>query len=249
MTIYCIGCEVVRIKDLIRNAVWSAGAFGLVLGVSGGIDSAVALALCVKAVGAENVIAVNMPVSTNNPKDAEDAKLVCEKYGVEMITAPLGNVLEEFKKVPNFKDEKILSGNTAARLRMAMLYNIAGAKGYLVCGTSNKTEYMIGYSTKWGDSAADVQPIIHLLKRNVYELAQELEIPEPIIKKSPSAGFFEGQTDETEIGISYSDLDDAITALEENDFDPKTDIEKKVLALIEKSRHKRVPASNLLKAD
>ncbi|MDO5844867.1 MAG: NAD(+) synthase [Methanocorpusculum sp.] len=249
MTVYCLGCEVVRIKDLIRNAVWSAGAFGLVVGVSGGIDSAVVLALCAKSVGAENVIAVNMPVSTNNPKDTADAELVCKQYGVKMISSPLGKVLDEFKLVENFSDERILTGNTAARLRMAMLYNIAGAKHYLVCGTSNKTEYMIGYSTKWGDSAADIQPIVHLLKRDVYALAKELEISEEIIDKVPSAGFFEGQTDEEDIGVSYDDLDKALISLEENDWEAKTEIEKKVLAMVEKSRHKRVPAANLIKAD
>lgn len=249
MSVYCLGCEVVRIKDLIRNTVWSAGAFGVVVGVSGGIDSAVVLALCAKSVGAENVTAVYMPVALNNKKEEEDARLVCEKYGVKMIESPIGGVLDEFKRMPHFKDDKILTGNTASRIRMSMLYNIAGAKGYLVCGTSNKTEYLIGYSTKWGDSAADIQPIIHLFKKNVYELAGELEIPESVVNKVPSAGFFEGQTDEEEIGISYPDLDAALSNLEENDFEPQNEIEERVLSMVRKSGHKRVPAANLLKRE
>ncbi|HJJ42381.1 MAG TPA: NAD(+) synthase, partial [Methanocorpusculum sp.] len=182
-----------------------------------------------------------MPIKSNNPQDAADSEKLCRQYGVNMITVPLGNILNEFIKTENITDTPMLSGNTASRLRMTVLYNIAGAKKYLVCGTSNKTEYMIGYSTKGGDSAADIQPIIHLYKKDVYKLADELEIPEEIIKKVPSAGFFEGQTDEDEIGMSYSDLDAALINLEINNYEPSNESEEKVLELIKKSSHKRMP--------
>ena len=135
----------------------------------------------------------------------------------------------------------LLAGNIASRLRMTTLYNIAAANGYLVCGTSNKTENLIGYSTKWGDGAADVQPLLHLYKKDVYALAEDLGIPQEIIDKAPSAGFFEGQTDEADIGLTYQELDSALWNLERNEFVPQNAVEEKVLGLVLKSEHKRKP--------
>ena len=237
----CIGCEIVKIKDHMRSAVWNARAAGFVVGISGGIDSAVACALAVKAVGPERVLGVSMPVSSNSPQDAEDAKALCSALGVELITVPLGDVLDAFLAKEGITNTPILAGNIASRLRMTTLYNIAAARQYLVCGTSNKTEYMIGYSTKWGDGASDVQPLLHLYKKDVYALAEELNIPQAIIDKAPSAGFFEGQTDEADIGLTYADLDSALWNLELNEFVPQSQVEEKVLALVIKSEHKRKP--------
>jgi len=129
---------------------------------------------------------------------------------------------------------------------MTTLYNIAAARGFLVCGTSNKTEYMIGYSTKWGDSAADIQPLLHLWKKDVYLFAKELGVPESIITKTPSAGFWEGQSDESELGMSYAELDAALIALEKSGGVPKSSIEEKVLGFVKCSEHKRAPAANRL---
>lgn len=237
----CIGCEIVKIKDHMRSAVWNARAAGFVVGISGGIDSAVACALAAKAVGPERVLGVSMPVSSNSPQDAADAKALCDALGVRLITVPLGDVQEAFLAKEHITGTPLLAGNIASRLRMTALYNIAAANGYLVCGTSNKTEYLIGYSTKWGDGAADVQPLLHLYKKDVYALAEELGIPQEIIDKAPSAGFFEGQTDEAEIGLSYAELDSALWNLELNEFVPQNAVEEKVLALVLKSEHKRKP--------
>lgn len=242
----CVGCEVVRIKDMLCDAVWNAGAHGYVLGVSGGLDSTVSLALTAKAVGENNVLAVFMPVSSNNPQDAVDAKDLCDKFGVTLITCPLSDAIAAIREIPHFSDTVLLTGNTASRLRMIILYNIASSHEYLVCGTVNKTEYMIGYSTKWGDFAADVQPLLHLYKKDVYTLARELKIPDFILNKAPSAGFFEGQTDEAEIGMSYAEIDAALIALEKNDGEPQNETEKKVLEMIARSRHKRMLAISLL---
>jgi len=243
----CIGCEIIKIKDLIRNAIWTSDAQGIVLGISGGIDSAVACALSVKAISAERVTGVYMPISSNSKEDADDAKLLCNQLGVELQTIPLTKVHKAFLDTENIiKEPPILAGNIAARLRMTALYNIAAAKKSLVCGTSNKTEYMIGYSTKWGDGAADIQPLLHLYKREIYQIAAELNIPQSIINKAPSAGFFSGQTDEKEIGLTYEELDRALINLEENDFNPKTEIESKVLSLVKSSEHKRNPPINRL---
>ena len=237
----CIGCEIVKIKDHMRSAVWNARAAGFVVGISGGIDSAVACALAAKAVGPERVLGVSMPVSSNSPQDAADAKALCDALGVRLITVPLGDVQEAFLAKEHITGTPLLAGNIASRLRMITLYNIAAANGYLVCGTSNKTEYLIGYSTKWGDGAADVQPLLHLYKKDVYALAEELGIPQEIIDKAPSAGFFEGQTDEADIGLSYAELDSALWNLELNEFVPQNAVEEKVLGLVLKSEHKRKP--------
>ncbi|MBQ4597689.1 MAG: NAD(+) synthase [Methanocorpusculum sp.] len=237
----CIGCEIVKIKDHMRSAVWNARAAGFVVGISGGIDSAVACALAAKAVGPERVLGVSMPVSSNSPQDAADAKALCDALGVRLITVPLGDVQEAFLAKEHITGTPLLAGNIASRLRMTTLYNIAAANGYLVCGTSNKTEYLIGYSTKWGDGAADVQPLLHLYKKDVYALAEELGIPQEIIDKAPSAGFFEGQTDEADIGLTYQELDSALWNLELNEFVPQNAVEEKVLALVLKSEHKRKP--------
>ena len=237
----CIGCEIVKIKDHMRSAVWNARAAGFVVGISGGIDSAVACALAAKAVGPERVLGVSMPVSSNSPQDAADAKALCDALGVRLITVPLGDVQEAFLAKEHITGTPLLAGNIASRLRMTALYNIAAANGYLVCGTSNKTEYLIGYSTKWGDGAADVQPLLHLYKKDVYALAEELGIPQEIIDKAPSAGFFEGQTDEADIGLTYQELDSALWNLELNEFVPQNAVEEKVLGLVLKSEHKRKP--------
>jgi len=246
ITIECIGCEVVKIKDLIRRTVWSAGAQGVVIGISGGLDSAVACALCCRALSPEKVLGVSMPVSSNDPADQRDAEELCRKLGVELITVPLESIRSAFLELPHITDTPVLRGNIAARLRMTTLYNIAAGKGYLVCGTSNKTEYMTGYSTKWGDSAADLQPILHLWKKDVYLLAEELGIPPAIIQKAPSAGFWQGQSDEGELGMTYADLDAALMNLEKNQGVPANETEERVLGLVTKSAHKRSPAPNCL---
>jgi NAD+ synthase len=128
------------------------------------------------------------------------------------------------------------------------LYYHANRDNRLVCGTSNRSEYLLGYCTKFGDNAADIQPILHLYKSDVYVMAKEIGIPEPIIKKAPSAGLWEGQSDEKEIGLSYDQIDTALRALEDRNWEPKSATEKKVLAIVMKSGHKRMGAPNLLAA-
>jgi NAD+ synthase len=126
------------------------------------------------------------------------------------------------------------------------LYYHANREGRLVCGTSNRSEYMLGYCTKFGDNAADIQPLLHLYKSDVYVMAKELGIPEQIQKKVPSAGLWEGQSDEGEIGLSYDQIDTSLRALDDQGWRPKNANEEKVLALVIKSGHKRISAPNLL---
>ncbi|MDO5829053.1 MAG: NAD(+) synthase, partial [Methanocorpusculum sp.] len=218
----------------------------VVIGISGGIDSAVAAALAVKSLEAKRVLGVFMPASESSPDEA-DARLLAEFLGIELLTVPLEKPLKALMAAPNITDTPLSAGNASARLRMTVLYNIAAARHYLVCGTSNKTEYLIGYSTKWGDGAADIQPLLHLYKKDVYAIAKELELPEILITKAPSAGFFAGQTDEKEIGMTYEELDAALFSLELNEGVPQNSIEERVVDLIQKSAHKRNPPKNRFK--
>lgn len=242
----CIGCEIIKVKDLIRSAIWESGADGVVIGISGGIDSAVAAVLAVKSLEAKRVLGVFMPASESSPDEA-DARLLADFLGIELLTVPLEKPLKALMAAPNITDTPLSAGNASARLRMTVLYNIAAARHYLVCGTSNKTEYLIGYSTKWGDGAADIQPLLHLYKKDVYAIAKELELPEILITKAPSAGFFAGQTDEKEIGMTYEELDAALFSLELNEGVPQNSIEERVVDLIQKSAHKRNPPKNRFK--
>jgi NAD+ synthase len=155
-------------------------------------------------------------------------------------------MLEGFRTMPEFKESRYLLGNLMARIRMAVLYYHANRDNSIVCGTSNRSEYMLGYCTKFGDNAADLQPLLHLYKTEVYAIAQELGISESIIKKTPSAGLWEGQSDEEEIGLSYAEIDHSLQSLELQGWKAATPGENKVLGLVKKSEHKRLLAPNLL---
>lgn len=226
-----------QISVWIQNRVREANAKGLVLGLSGGIDSAVCAALAKMACG-DNVLAMIMPCHSS-PRSAEDAVLVARKLGVKTHVADLTAAHDALiPRVPHAGGIELT--NTRPRLRMTALYCAAQALNYLVCGTSNKTEAMIGYFTKWGDGAADIRPIAGLYKFQVFDLARELEIPEEIIAKPPTADLWDGQTDENEIGMTYADLDAILMGLASGElasFDPsKVD---RVRRMIAASEHKR----------
>ena len=148
--------------------------------------------------------------------------------------------------MPGFIETPYLIGNLMARSRMAILYYYANRDSRLVCGTSNRTEFLLGYTTKYGDNAADFQPILHMLKTEVVEVAKELGIPETIINKAPSAGLWPGQSDEGEIGMTYAEIDAAIRALETHEWKPENAREERVLDLVKRSEHKRLPAPSLV---
>ena len=222
-----------------QNQVREAGAKGLVLGLSGGIDSSVVAALSKMACG-DNVLGMVMPCHSD-PKSAEHAQLVAKKLGVRTHVADLTAAYDSLvPRVP--QSGGIEMTNIRPRLRMTALYCAAQFLNYLVAGTSNKTETLIGYFTKWGDAAADIKPIAGLYKFQVVELARELGIPKQIITKSPTADLWEGQTDEGEIGMSYDDLDAILQAIESGrlaDADP--DKVERVRKMIAASEHKRRP--------
>jgi NAD+ synthase len=235
-----------RVEQMIRHIYWQTGCKGIVVGLSGGIDSAVAAAFCCRAMGPENVLGLLMPSSVSNPDDLRDAADLCNRFKIPHEVVSIDPILESFRTVPGFTETPYLLGNLMARIRMVTLYYYANRDHRIVCGTSNRSEYMLGYCTKNGDNAADIQPLLHLYKTDIYVVARELGIPEPIINKIPSAGLWEGQSDEKEIGLSYAEIDTSLRALEENSWKAQNPTEEKVLALVKKSGHKRMPAPNLL---
>lgn len=241
-----IGCRMGQVEQMIRYAYWNSGCTGIVIGVSGGVDSAVAAVFCCRAVGPDKVLGLSLPSAISSRQDCDDAAALCAGLGLEHHVISIEPLLAAFRAMPGFTESPALIGNLMARVRMAILYYHANRDNRLVCGTSNRSEYMLGYFTKFGDSAADIQPILHLYKSDVYVMAAELGIPEQIRKKAPSAGLWAGQSDEGEIGLSYNEIDASLRALDVQDWQPKNLIEEKVLALVKKNRHKRTSAPNLL---
>jgi NAD+ synthase len=241
-----LGCRMGRVEQMIRYAYWNTGSKGIVVGLSGGIDSAVAAAFCCRAVGPANVLGLSLPSAVSNPVDVKDAAGLCRELGMQHTVISIDPILAGYRSMPGFTGTPYLLGNLMARTRMAVLYYHANRDSRLVCGTSNRSEYMLGYCTKYGDNAADLQPLLHLYKTDVYLVAQELGIPDPIIKKVPSAGLWEGQSDEKEIGLTYAEIDASLKALEAQEWQARTHLEEKVLALVKKSEHKRQAAPNLL---
>ena len=193
----------------IRELVRSSGTSGIVFGNSGGKDSALVGTLCKAA--CENTVGVILPCGTsqNYGQDTEDALRLAEYAGIESRTVDLTAVREAMVSAiePACTVTDYAKGNISPRLRMTALYAIAGTENRLVAGTGNKSEIFMGYYTKWGDGASDFDPIADLTVREVFEFMDYLQIPESIRKKAPSAGLFEGQTDELEMGVSYASIE------------------------------------------
>jgi NAD+ synthase len=194
------------------------------------------------------VLGLTLPSNVSNPADIKDAAALCKQLSMDHRVISIVPMLEGFKTIPEFIESRYLLGNLMARIRMTILYYHANREQKIVCGTSNRSEYMLGYCTKYGDNAADLQPLLHLYKTEIYEYAKEMGIPESIMKKAPSAGLWEGQRDEEEIGLSYEKIDVSLKTLELHRWQATTPIEEKVLELVRKSEHKRLPAPNLVES-
>lgn len=192
----------------IRSKLKESGCSGIIFGNSGGKDCALVGILCKKA--CENTVGVMMPCSSpiNYQSDIADAKLLAEKYGIENRIVDLGPAREELlSQLEASSITKTAETNIAPRLRMLTLYAIAQSENRLVAGTGNRSEIYMGYFTKWGDGGYDFNPIADLTVKEVYEMLEFLGAPEDIIKKVPSAGLYEGQSDEKEMGVSYEAID------------------------------------------
>ena len=199
-----------KIKDFIAEAIEKSGLEGAVVAVSGGIDSAVTLDLTVKALGVNRVTAVTMPERDVTPeRDIMDVMLHCEQLNLTCNTVDITSILHVMQQsLPNYDHkDRIASGNIRSRMRMIIAYHYANKEHKMVMGTSNKTELLTGFFTKYGDGGVDLMPLADLYKHNIRQLAKYLKIPQNIIDKTPSPGFYVGQTDEAELGCDYNTVD------------------------------------------
>jgi NAD+ synthase len=236
------------IHSFIRQKVDETKAEGVLIGLSGGLDSAVVVKLCSDALGPEKVLVLIMPDSTTPEVDIKDALKFATSLGIEYKVIDISNIVECVKNLlsPMELDKKDL-GNIKARCRMILLYIHANSANKLVMGTSNKSELLTGYFTKFGDGGADFSLIGDLYKTQILELAKTIDMEENLIIKPPSAGLWEGQTDEDELGIGYKELDSILLGIELKlqieDIAEKTGIDpsevSRILKMVEKSVHKR----------
>jgi NAD+ synthase len=201
------------IENYIAQEVAKSDKIGIVLGLSGGLDSSVVAALGKNALGKERVHGIIMPSSSNTKSDYDDAVSLAKNLGISYNAISIEDLLESFKATGLF-ESRIAYANIKPRIRMALLYGYANSNNYLVAGTGNRSEIMIGYFTKFGDGGADILPIGGLYKTQVFEIAKYLGIPEMVIRKKPSAGLWENQTDEEEIGMTYRNLDLILAGIE-----------------------------------
>jgi len=191
----------------IKNYFEHSGTKRVVLGISGGLDSSLTLKLAVDALGTAKVTALSMPErGISSPINADHAKKLCLALGAEFYHVPINQFTESFKHLP-WGTIPIANQNVKARLRMMILYHFANCHNALVLGTSNKSELLLGYGTKYGDLAADLEVIGDLYKEDVVKLADFIGLPREIIEKKPSAELYEGQTDAADLGASYQELD------------------------------------------
>ena len=228
-----------KLVSWIRDRVAAAGSKGVVVGLSGGLDSSVAAALCHHAFP-QDMLALILPCHSSG-EDVLHARMVAEQFSIPARTVALDATYDTLLKVlPNdsvaAEVSRLAQANLKARMRMLTLYYFANRLNYMVVGSSNRDELSIGYFTKYGDGGVDIQPLGNLLKGQVRELAQFLGVPRPIINKPPSAGLWEGQTDEEELGLGYDELDRYLASGEASGA-----LKKRIESMIAASRHKRQP--------
>lgn len=222
-----------KIVQWLKDELVATKTEGFVIGISGGLDSSVCAALLKKAT--ENCLGLILPIESD-VRDIDDASEIASLINLRteyIDLTPVYQHLVKFLPGNNF----VAKGNVKARLRMVVIYYYANLNNYLVCGTGNKTEFSLGYFTKYGDGACDVLPLGDLYKHEVRVLARTLGIPQKIIEKVPSAGLWEGQTDEGEIGCSYDDMDRVLREIEKGQIEG--DVAQKLKSMMEQSDHKR----------
>lgn len=217
----------------IKNEVKKANAKGVIVGVSGGVDSAL-VAYLAKQSFPNDSLAILMPINKERKFDLDDGINLVKKFNIKYKIVDL---YEEFNSITSKIKIKsnLIKGNLQARLRMSTLYAFAQENKYLVLGTDNKAEYYLGYFTKWGDGGCDLLPIIHLYKSEVYKYAKLVGVPESILNKAPSAGLWDGQTDEQELGFTYNDYE-----LYDKGILNDINLTQKIEQQIKSTQHKRI---------
>ena len=223
----------------IRDRVLAAGCKGVVIGMSGGLDSSVLAVLCYRAFP-RSMLGILMPCYSSQ-EEVEHAQAVANQFSIPTEKVALDNVFDALLRVLPDNDvdsniSRVAKGNLKARLRMLTLYYFANQLKYMVVGSSNRSELSVGYFTKYGDGGVDIMPLGNLVKRQVKELARFLGIPQPIIDKPPSAGLWDGQTDEGELGLSYEELDRYLVTGQANG-----ELRGRIESMIATSNHKRQP--------
>jgi len=234
--------------EFLRDETHNAGFERGVLGLSGGVDSAVCAALAVRALGAENVLGVLLPHRTSSPESRTDAELVARTIGMRTELVDISPMVDPYLTSAAVTD-RVRAGNVMARERMIVLYDISQRDKALVFGTSNKTELLLGYGTLFGDMASALNPLGDLYKTQIWQLARHLGLPAQIVAKKPSADLWAGQTDEGEMGFTYADVDRLLFAMID---ERRTDTElaqmgfdatfiRRVRAMVSRSQFKRRP--------
>jgi NAD+ synthase len=231
----------------IRTEIQRAGFEHGVIGVSGGVDSALSCFLAAQALGPENVLALTLPYASSSPESYEHAQLVIKKTAVQTKSYEITPMVKPYFDAHPEMD-RVRQGNVLARARMIVLYDHSAAFDGLVIGTGNKTEILLGYTTLYGDSASALNPLGDLYKTQVRQLAGAIGVPEPIIQKPPSADLWVGQTDEGELGFTYADVDRLLFKLVDQRYSPQACIEAgfdpafvgNVVERIRQTQYKRV---------
>ncbi|WP_446326483.1 NAD+ synthase [Campylobacter jejuni] len=225
-----------KMCDFIQEKVKNSQSQGVVLGLSGGIDSALVATLCKRALK-ENVFALLMPTQISNKANLEDALRLCADLNLEYKIIEIQSILDAF--IRQSENTTLVSlGNFAARIRMSLLYDYSALKNSLVIGTSNKSELLLGYGTIYGDLACAFNPIGSLYKSEIYALAKYLNLHENFIKKAPSADLWENQSDEADLGFSYAKIDKGLKALETNDEKLLRTLDPSLIAMLKNRMQK-----------
>lgn len=234
--------ETERIGDFIKSFL---GPRKAVVGISGGIDSALVLAILSRSIPRDRIIALHLPEAGLAGNEDGDINSLSSATGVPVRIIPIDPMVRSFVETLNAND-RMATGNMKSRIRMIALYYYANSMDGMVIGTTNRTEFVTGYYTKFGDGACDVEPIMHLLKFQVRELARYLGVPKTILEKRPSAGLWDGQSDESELGMTYEEMDRAIIELFDRKKTPETQVERKIMELYARNEHKRRLPPSLL---
>ena len=217
-----LACQI--LTGFIKSEITRVGFLRAVVGLSGGIDSALSCVLAAQALGPENVLAVRMPYKSSSRDSLDHAQLLIDQLGVQSKTIEITDMVEPLIRLEP-EMSKVRKGNLMARARMIVLYDQSEAFKGLVVGTSNKTEILLGYSTMFGDSASAINPIGDLYKTQVRQLSRALNVPAPIVDKSPSADLWAGQTDESELGFTYEEADRLLYLLIDQRYMPQEVVE------------------------